>query len=166
MIRRALRTFWWLYWPAIAFYVSGTVLVANGPQLQRTLAPTHVFDPASGIVRTPDQLCWTYSGRKLRATGTDDLDTYLHSDGIESRMVVAPYGEVDGLPWRKSAASAVGRFSKRYCITLPSGVPDDKGLRFELTGYYPGLMGLWRMPVPWPVVAADGLPAVPAPSAR
>lgn len=157
MTRSALRPFWWAYWPCVVLFLLGSVAGAIGPRVQAAVAPIHADMKALAIDRTPERMCWDYASRKLREAATDDLDTFLYVSGHE-RMVVAPVGEADGMPWRVSQAPAVGPYRKRWCIDLPAGVPDGEPIRFELTAYYRGPWGLWRTPLPWPPVSAKGLP--------
>lgn len=157
------RLFWRLYWPLAVAWSATLVGAYAGPHVEARLAPVHREQRVEAVTRTARQFCWDMASLKVRANATDDLDVFLYADGVEGRMVVAPYGAADGLPWRKAAAAGLGPWRKRYCVDLPRHVPASASVRLELTAWYPGWLGLWRVPqvappVVGPPVAEASLP--------
>ncbi|MGU3387312.1 hypothetical protein ACLBYG_22570 [Methylobacterium sp. D53M] len=151
------RLFWRAYWPVTAFYGLTLLCVAAGPHVHGHLFPVHVDMAVRDVVRTHDSLCWDYTSTKVKEAATDDLDVFLYVEG-RGRLVVSPYGYVDGLPWQTAAAPKMGPYRKRWCVDLAERLPDTVSVRFELTAYYAGPFGLWRVPLHWPPVTAPGLP--------
>lgn len=139
-----------LAWLAVAALLAG-------PRLEAALAPVRVDQRVEAVTRTKDRLCWDWVSRKVREGATDDLDVFLYAEGIEGRMVVSVYGAKDGMPWRRARVSVLGPLRWRWCVELPAHVPETAPVWLEMTAWYPGLGGLWRVPLPMPVVGAPRL---------
>ncbi|MEG9526140.1 MAG: hypothetical protein MIL41_10270 [Hyphomicrobiales bacterium] len=138
-----------LAWALLLAFLAGPLVVAH-------FFPVRTDLLADRIERTRERLCWDSSGIKVREGATDDLDVYLYAGGIAGRMVVAVYGEVDGIPWRSIGSTPVGPFHKRYCVDL-GRIPASAPVRLEMTVYYHDAFGLLRVPQRMPDVSAPGM---------
>ena len=147
------------YKAALAACVVAWVLLfafLAGPHVAADLLPVRTELRVNRVERTRERLCWDLSGLKVRDGSTDDLDVFLYAGGIAGRMVVAVYGEADGIPWRSIGATPIGPFHKRYCVDL-GRVPASAPVRLEMTVYYPDAFGLLRVPLRMPDVSAPAI---------
>ncbi|WP_267426384.1 hypothetical protein [Methylobacterium sp. GC_Met_2] len=141
---------------ACAFAWALLLAFLAGPLVVATAFPVRVDLRADRIERTRERLCWDASGIKVREGSSDDLDVFLYAGGIAGRMVVAVYGEANGIPWRRVGASKIGPFRKRYCVDLDT-IPASAPVRLEMTVYYHEAFGMLRVPQRMPDVSAPGL---------
>ena len=152
------RVFWRFYAALTGLVLLGFVSIAFGPVLERHLFPIRGPSTINDIIRTPQRLCWTWHGEKLRDVASENFDVFLdRSNGDRSFPEV--FHEDSGAPWRKKGAVAVGRpVNFRYCILLPPDVGMTDALTLRQTIHYRGLLGLWEVLVAIPDLVSEGAP--------
>lgn len=149
------RAFWWGYVAAVTLYAGAAAAFHYGPGIEAKRFPVRVDQTVHDIERDGAGLCWTWSSLKVRDRRSDDMDAYLWVRG--QRYVVAIHRASDGEPWSQAGALPVGGpHHLRYCTTLPPSVRPADDLRLEQVAWFPGLLGLWRVPLRIPDVVSPG----------
>lgn len=151
-----MRRFWIGYAVLVTAYLLGTLGLYAGPAVEATLAPIRVDQAIAGVTRAGPRLCFGWRSIKLRDGTTDDLDVYVHSPRHPHRFTASLFREADGMPWSSAGAVPVGPVDRRYCLTLPPNVETRDDARVEVTVWYPGWLGLWRVPLRLPPIVSAG----------
>lgn len=160
MIRRAFFAIAGLSAAMIALNIG----LQAGPTIEARLAPIRGPQSIQVVERTPARLCWAWTFVKLRATWSDNLDAFLEIDG-QPGGIAAPYDRDTGWPWgmkRFAVAPRLGPYTLNYCVALPPAVQPGDTVRVRQVAFYPGWIGLWRLPVPFPEVVSNGVPGLKA----
>ncbi|MEL6061872.1 MULTISPECIES: hypothetical protein [unclassified Methylobacterium] len=109
------------------------------------------------VVERGSRLCWVWHSTKLRAVASDDIDVHLVVGGDwPNRYSVAVFNRDTGMPWSRSGAMGVGTHDLPFCVLLPPHVTDRDDLVVEQTAWFPGWLGLWRVPLVIPPVTSRG----------
>ncbi len=149
------RAFWGSYIAAVTLYAGAAAALQFGPRIEASQFPVRIDQTVHDIERDGSRLCWTWSSWKVRDLRSDDMDAYLWVRS--QRYVVAIHRAADGQPWTPAGAMPVGGpHHLRYCTTLPPSVLQSDGVRLEQVAWFPGLLGLWRLPLHLPDVLSPG----------
>lgn len=150
-----MRRFWPAYLAGVGLYVAYSLAQDLGPVVEPRLFPIRTGQAVDRIERTGARLCWDWSGLKVRAIASDNLDVYVHVNGGDP-YVASVFRAETGQPWRASAAPGIGPVRTRYCLTLPPGVVPADDVRVAWTAYYPSPLLIYRMAIPLPEIRSAG----------
>lgn len=153
------RLFWRLYWPVavLAFLLIGAPLV--GPSIEGRLRPIRGAQTITNIIRTDARLCWDWTFVKLRVSASFNLDAFLEVNS-KPGGVTGVFELESGRPWgilKYAVSPRPEPYTLRYCISLPPYIGQGDAVVVHQQAYYPGLLGLWTLTVPFPDVVS--LPA-------
>lgn len=152
-----LGTFWRVYLVTVALLVLGIFARGFGPAIEGRVAPIRGAQSVAVIERNEDRLCWAWTFDKVRAhIASDNIDVFIGTPSVPSASWTI-YNRDTGMPWGiVSQAVEPGRHTLNYCVPLPPYVHASDTVRVRQTAYYPGLLDLWRLSVPFPDVVSPG----------